>query len=438
MHKVSPAVKSVSNTALRSKFEKTVLSNGLRIVTEEIPYVRSISIGVWINAGSRDENENNNGISHFLEHMVFKGTKNFSALNIARSLESVGGYLDAFTTKEHTCFYARILDEHLPNAVKILSDLIQYPLFRKDDIEKEKQVVLEELKNIEDDPDDLIHDYFERNIFSKHPLGYPVIGNAKNILDFTKNDLTKFMQSHYVHNKMVIAAAGNIKHEKVVELIEKNFSSKNGRINTAIREKFPQDSFPKNDVYEKPITQAHVCMGTIGYSVRNQKRYPLILLNTLLGEGMSSRLFQNIREKSGFAYNVYSFASSLSDTGNFGVYIGVDQKKIEHTIELVYSELKKLALKPISDAELKRTKSQVKGSLMLSMESMSGRMMRLASGELYLGQFFSIDDMLEKIESVTSDKMHEVAQSLFKPDRFSTVIIKPSAVQSPAIKHQSK
>jgi predicted Zn-dependent peptidase len=427
MHKISPPASSTLRTTTQSKFEKTVLPSGLRIVTEEIPYVRSISIGVWIDVGSRDEEPNNNGTSHFIEHMVFKGTKHYSVRHIAQSLESVGGYLDAFTTKEHTCFYARILDQYLPNAMKILSDLVQYPLFEKEEIEKEKQVILEELKNIEDDPDDLIHDYFERNVFYEHPLGYPVIGKAENIRNFGRDDLVKYMQQHYTPNRMVIAAAGNLRHEEVVKLAKAEFRVSSNTITPLKRKNISKHSHAKTEVFEKPITQAHVCLGTIGYSVKSQQRYPLFLLNTSLGEGMSSRLFQNIREKYGFAYNVYSFASLLSDTGNFGVYIGVDQHKLEHAIELVHKELQKLTLKPISAAELKRTKAQVKGNIMLGLESMSSRMMRLGSGELYLGDFIPLDGMLNRVEAVTSEEILKTAQTLFQTDRFSTVIIKPSA-----------
>jgi predicted Zn-dependent peptidase len=233
---------------------------------------------------------------------------------------------------------------------------------------------------------------------------------------------------------MVIAAAGNVKHEYIIELIKKHFRMNHNRSAQLERENLSQEFHAKTEVYEKPITQAHVCLGTIGFSVKSQERYPLFLLNTLLGEGMSSRLFQNIREKYGFAYNVYSFASMLSDTGNFGVYIGVDYKRIEHAIELVQKELRKLTLKFISEAELKRTKAQVKGNITLGLESMSGRMMRLGSGELYLGTYIPLDEMMNKIEAVTSDEILEVAQKLFQPDRFSTVIIKPSVDKMPSDK----
>ncbi|HZY09860.1 MAG TPA: pitrilysin family protein, partial [Bacteroidota bacterium] len=361
-----------------------------------------------MNVGSRDENETNNGISHFLEHMVFKGTKHNTAKQIARSLESVGGYLNAFTSKEHTCFYARILDDQLPKAVDVISELVQCPIFDKKEIEKEKQVVLEELKNLEDDPDDLIHDYFDSHIYHKHPLGYPVIGKAENIKSFTKGKLRDYIRRHYVPDRMVVAAAGNCKHEEVVELVERYFHG-NRHNGTIKRESVSHRQRQTKEVYEKPIMQAHVCMGTRSFSIKNRMRYPLLVLNTLLGEGMSSRLFQNIREKYGFAYSIYSFANLLSDAGNFGIYIGTDVHNIENSIDLITKELDKLKSKPVSEAELRRTKEQVKGALMLSLESMSNRMMRLGSGELYFERYSPIDDIVRNIDAVQQEDMYGVA-----------------------------
>ena len=426
MHRISPPFVPAQSFSLQSHYRKTKLPNGIRIVTEEIAHVRSISIGVWIDVGSRDENERSNGISHFLEHMVFKGTKHYGMRQIAWSLESVGGYLNAFTTKEHTCFYARLLDEHLRKAVHVLSDLVQHPAFNKIEMEKEKQVVLEELRNLEDDPDDLIHEYFDQSVYHKHPLGYSVIGKAENIQSFTREDLLDYVHYHYVPNKMVIAAAGNLKHDHLVELIQRCFRSNGDRRARAKRTRGPKRPSSKVQVFEKPITQAHICLGTIAFSVKSRQRYPLLVLNTLLGEGMSSRLFQNIRERYGFAYSVYSFANLMSDTGNFGVYIGTEKSKIDRSIQLIQNELEKLKFKPVSNAELKRTKAQLKGTMMLSLESMSSRMMRLGSGEMYYGEYFELDEILRKIDAVGTDDIYETAKKLFRFDHFSTVIIKPA------------
>ncbi|MBI4547500.1 MAG: insulinase family protein [Ignavibacteriae bacterium] len=425
MHKLSPNVSLLKHSSIQVTYKKTVLPNGIRIVTEEIPYVRSISIGVWIDVGSRDENEQNNGISHFLEHMVFKGTKRYTSKQIAQSLESVGGYLNAFTTKEHTCYYARILDDQLLKAVDVISELVQYPVFDKKEIEKEKQVVLEELKNIEDDPDDLIHDYFDAHIYRKHPLGYPVIGRAENIMNFSLEKLSDYATRHYIPKRIVVATTGNCKHENIVELVERYFRNNHhhGSLKRAtVSHRYGQTT----EVYEKPIMQAHVCMGTRSFSIKSRMRYPLLVLNTLLGEGMSSRLFQNIREKYGFAYSVYSFANLLSDTGNFGVYIGTDVANIENSIELIQKELDILKSKPVGHAEVKRTKAQVKGAMMLSLESMSNRMMRLGGSELYFGRYVPVDEILQNIDTVDEKALYETANKLFQVENFSTVIFKPT------------
>ncbi len=431
MATVSREVGPASPFGPEAEYQKTVLPNGLAIVSEEIRYVRSISIGVWINVGSRDENESNNGISHFLEHMVFKGTKRFSAPKIARSLEQVGGYLNAFTTKEHTCYYARILDDHLKDAIDVLSDLVQNPLFPRAEMEKEKGVILEELKNIEDDPDDLIHDYFDHNVFKKHPLGFPIIGRAETVKGFRQEDLFQFIYRHYVPSRMVVAAAGNLRHEVLVELVEKFFRSARDNGTRIERTSGPRRSNPKQEFFEKPITQAHVCLGTLGFGVNNRQRFALLLLNTLLGDGMSSRLFQNIREKYGFAYSVYSFANLLSDTGNVGVYMGTDNNNINRSIELIYTELEKLKNRSVSERELTRAKAQLKGSIMLGLESMSNRMMRLGSGEFYFNKFIALDEVLKAIEAIGVDDLRGVANRLFQFDRFSTVVIRPLSKNIP-------
>ncbi len=422
---------SSSNTGkiLQSRYQKTVLPNGLRVVTEEIRYVRSISIGAWINVGSRDETPKNNGISHFAEHMVFKGTERFSCPAIARSLEQYGGYLNAFTTKEHTCFYARILDDHLKDAIDVISDLIQRPVLSGREIEKEKKVILEELKNIEDDPDDLIHDYFDHNIFRKHPLGLSIIGRAETIQRIRRQDLLAYLRYHYVPSRMVIAAAGNLRHDQLVELVEKYFGKMRAVKTSLVRSSGPHNLSPKEETFERPITQAHVCLGTLGYSVKHRSRYPFLMLNTVLGEGMSSRLFQNIREKYGFAYAVYSFANLMSDTGNFGVYIATDDSNIRRSIDLIYRELEKLKGRGVSPAELKRTKAQLKGSMMLSLESMSSRMMRLGSSEFYFGRSLPLNEIVASIDAVKADEIQAVAHRLFKFENFSTVIFKPAARQ---------
>jgi predicted Zn-dependent peptidase len=421
---IKRAVSASFTHKAESTYQKTILPNGVRIVTEEIPHVRSLSLGFWIDTGSRDEIPANNGISHFIEHMVFKGTKKRNVKEIAQSIESVGGYLNAFTTKEHTCYYARVLDEHLELATDVLSDMVFQSTFPEKEFEKERNVILEELKQAEDDPDDIIQDYFEKAIFKTHPLGMPVIGTTESITSFTRKDLVQFRTKQYTSANLVIAAAGNLKHEEVVELskfyIQKitNNESKKVNHNQSVFEK-PSSVLRE---YYKPIQQAHICLGTIGFNVRDEKRFTMQVLNTLLGDGMSSRLFQNIREKYGFAYAVYSFNNMMQDTGVVGIYIGTDNIHVQRCIDLVWKELKSLRTQIITKQELTRTKAQMKGSMMLGMENIPNRMIRLGSSELYFGELIALDTIIKKIDAVTREEVKEIAEELFKEDRFASVI----------------
>ena len=410
-----------------SHYRKTSLENGVRVVSETIPHVRSVSVGIWANVGSRVYGPAQNGISHFLEHMVFKGTKNRNVREIAQSLESLGGYLNAFTTKEQTCFYARVLDTNLGEAMDVLADLVLHATFEKKEMEREKLVVIEELKNAEDDPEDIIHDYFERSIFPDHSLGYPIIGTEENVRHFRQDDLRSHVSRHYQPGRIVVSAAGNVDHDILVRLARKYFrrirttAGENARIAGPVR------SAPGTTVeYRRPINQAHICLGTLAYSIAHPDRYTLMLTNALLGEGMSSRLYQTIREKHGMAYTVYSFVNLLSDTGVFGAYLGTDRKNIQSAIELVYKELDRLKRRPVSAAELQRTKSQIKGTLMLGLENMSGRMIRLGSAELYVERYVSLDTILERVDDVSPDDILRVSNDVFDEKRFSSVIIRPT------------
>jgi predicted Zn-dependent peptidase len=426
MHRSVAAATALRVQSEKAFYQKTVLPNGIRVVSEAIPYVRSVSIGVWANVGSRDESPSENGISHFLEHMVFKGTHKRSMRDIARSLESLGGYLNAFTTKEQTCFYARVLDIHLPQAIDVLSDLVQHATFKKEELEKEKLVVLEELKNAEDDPEDIIHDYFEQAIFPAHSLGFPIIGNEPNVRRFRREDLQGHVANHYSPQKIVVAAAGNLDHHRLVEIVSRYFTDLPSNRQPPPRFQPPsRKSKPVTIEHPRPINQAHACMGLQAYSIRHKDRYPLLLLNSLLGEGMSSRLNQVVREKYGLAYSVYSFVNMLSDAGLFGAYVGTDRNKVDDALGLIHKELAKLREKPVPRAELDRTKSQIKGTMMLGLENMSGRMTRLGSGELYFESYIPLDTVLRNIDAVIPEAIHRVANSLLKDDQFSTVIIRP-------------
>lgn len=412
-------------TPNETHFRKSVLQNGIRIVSEYIPTVRSVSVGLWVDVGSRDEDAGKNGISHFLEHMVFKGTHRRNMRQIAQSIESIGGYINAFTTKEHTCFYARVLDEHLEKAVDVITDLVKEPTFKPKEITKEKNVVLEELKQIEDDPDDIIHDYLDKVLYYPHPLGEPIIGNTESIRSIDRQDLMHYLEHKYTPDKMVIAAAGNVDHDMLVEYVERYIGKLKRKPKTNGKHRLPKKR-SRFVEFKKPIQQAYVCMGTKTFGVRNGDRYPLLVLNALLGEGMSSRLNQVIREKHGLAYTTYSFVSLMKDTGMFGVYVGTDPEKIEKALSLIDKEFTKLKNKPVPRAEHNRTLAQIKGNIMLGLENMSSRMMRIGAGELYFKKYTSLDMMLNKINEVVPEDVQRVAGDILATEKFSTVVFKPT------------
>ncbi|KAB2926305.1 MAG: insulinase family protein [Bacteroidetes bacterium] len=410
--------------AAATTYQKTTLDNGIRVITEEIPSVRSASVGIWIDTGSRNETAENNGISHFIEHMMFKGTKKRSYLDIAQSLESVGGYMNAFTTKEHTCYYARVLDEHVENAVDVLADMVQHSLFPKKEIEKERTVVLEEIKRSEDDPDDLVHEYFDEHLFGTHPFARPIIGTAGNIRRFTQDDLFAYTERFYVSGNMVLTVAGNVKHDRIVRLAAKYLTAKPKRGDRKGSFRVPKQKRSGRE-YPKPIQQAHLLTGTLAFDVHDSLRYPGLVLNAVLGDGMSSRLFQQIREKHGLAYSVYSFLSLTNETGAFGIYAGTDKATVGDALELGYRELEKVKKTRIPPRELSRAKAQLKGSMLMSLESTSNRMMRLGNGELYFGEYRPLDTIVRNIDAVTADDVIRTARRLFDTKNFTTVVVTP-------------
>jgi predicted Zn-dependent peptidase len=320
-----------------------------------------------------------------------------------------------------------VLDSNVAEAMDVLSDIVTHATFKEQELEKEKLVVIEELRNAEDDPEDIIHDYFEKALFPEHALGFPIIGTEKNLRSFSREDLFSHVKAHYQPSRIVVAAAGNVDHDRLVKLAAKNFDQATRRSTQKIRPPGPtRVTRPLKKEYPRPISQAHICMGTVGYSIHHKDRFPLMLLNALLGEGMSSRLYQTIREKHGFAYSVYSFVNLLSDTGLFGAYIGTDKKNIVNSISLVHKELRRLKKTPVSKAELGRTQAQIKGTMMLGLENMSSRMMRLGSSELYYRKSITLNSVLKKVDAVTPEQIQKVAVDLFDLNRFSTVIIRPS------------
>ena len=408
-----------------SNHQKTVLPGGLRVVSEYMPHVRSISLGVWVQNGTRDEHPEENGVSHFIEHMMFKGTPRRKAHEIAEAIEAVGGHLNAFTGKELTCYYAHVLDEHLPLAVDVLADMLTASLFDAEEISKEKSVVIEEINSVEDTPEDLVQDLFMRDLYPAHALGYSTLGTREIVSAFNRDQLFDYAKRHYSQNRVLVAAAGNLTHEAFVAQVGErlNMLPMNG---ARILSK-PASPSTLNSVTEDECSQTHICLGTLALRFDDPRKFVLLVMNTLFGGGMSSRLFQTIREKHGLAYSVFSFHDFMLDTGVFGVYMGTDPERAEQATRLLKDELKRLCDEPISAAELTRTINQLKGSLMLGLESTSSRMSRLAKMEIYLDTYVTLDEVCAGIEAVTTAQIQQLAQELFAEERMTSTIIRPVA-----------
>ncbi len=407
-------------------YRKTVLDNGIRVVTEYIPSVRSVSVGAWVEAGSRHESDTDAGMCHFIEHMVFKGTRTRRMHQIAERLESVGGYLNAFTTKEQTCYYARALDDHLDRAIDTVCDLILRPTFPVKEIEREKDVVVEEMKMYEDSAEDYAFDLLEGQLYKGDALGRPIIGFEKTVRSFTRERLFAFMDSHYTGNRIVVAAAGNLQHDRVVKLVVK--ALKGESLKTQQKQVHTIKKYAPTELLKKrPTQQAHLLIGTRAYDVNHEDRAALSVLNTIIGGGMSSLLNQNIREKYGYCYNIYSFCNMLADSGEFGVYMGTDPTKLKKSRRLIFRELDRMVDKEISPRRLNKAANQVKGSIILGLEGMGARMMRIARQELYYGRYFSLDEVMEDVDSVTASDLKRVAGDLFDPARFTTIELLPEA-----------
>jgi predicted Zn-dependent peptidase len=404
------------------EIERTVLPNGVRVVTESMPHVRSVSVGVWIGTGSREESLEETGISHFIEHMLFKGTKNQSAEQIARSVDSIGGGLDAFTSKELVSYNVKVLDEHLPRAFGIVSDLVRHPLFEKSDIEKEKGVILEELKMEVDNPEYLIHEIFSSNFWKDHPLGKPILGTKETVKAFHREKVREYYGRIYSPANILITAAGNLDHDRLVRLAEERFSTLAPAGPLEPKSK-PTAFAPLVFENKNSLEQVHVYMGVPAYALPHEARFQCYVLNTVLGGGMSSRLFQNIREKQGLAYSVYSELSMYSDAGCLAICAGTSQESASKVVDSVMKELQQLKHERVPDDELRRAKDHLKGSFMLGLESTSSRMGNLARQELYFGRFFSLDEMIESIECVTSGQVQSIAEEFFNPDSIALAML---------------
>ncbi|HET6528238.1 MAG TPA: pitrilysin family protein [Balneolaceae bacterium] len=404
--------------------QKTVLDNGLTIATEHVESVKSVSVGIWAKTGSRNETEKQAGVTHFLEHMLFKGTDTRSSYDIAMSMESVGGYLNAFTSSEYTCYFSRCLNSELDKALDVLSDMVLNPSFPEDEIEKEKKVVIEEMKMYNDSPRDYLFEKFSEQIFKGHPLGRPVIGYEDTVSAFQRQDLYRYMEERYQPSNLLISVAGNVDHEKVVTLVSEAFGEVVSQ--KPVERKVSMTDYEVSRIeLTKAIEQTHFVMGRRGLDYNHDDKYRLLLANTVLGGGMSSRLHQNVREKYGYCYTISSFNQSYKDAGLYGIYVGTDREYVDHVRELVQKELNKLKQEPIPDKELSEAKSQLKGKLMLSLESMSNRMSRLAKSEIYFNRFVTLDELLEKIDEVQADEIQHFAQDFFDSKQFSEALLLP-------------
>lgn len=404
-------------------FIKEHLLNGLPVVMESLKNMRSVVLGIWVKVGSRNEPPEKNGISHFLEHMFFKGTKKRSARDIAFEIDSLGGDLNAFTSRESTTFYVKVLDEYLEKGVELLSDVFLYSTFPEEDIEKEKKIIKEEIKMVEDTPDDYIHDLFNQTIWGRHSgLGQPVLGRRETVRSFTKDDLFSHIRKYYGTKDIVISCAGNFEHEHLLFMLNKNLG--NLRRGSEPERGTPPDFKGRFEVFSKELSEAHICLGVKGLPQASEERYSLFVLNAILGAGVSSRLFQEIREKRGLAYSIYSFIASYFDTGVWGVYAGVSRKRVREVLELILKEIYSLK-DTLSEAELTRAKNQLKGNIVLGLESTSSRMSNIARQEIYYGRYYSPKEIMKEVDSITLNQIKDLAERLVKKEWFSLTVYGP-------------
>ncbi|TVR26522.1 MAG: insulinase family protein [Balneolaceae bacterium] len=414
----------MQSTESITQVQKTTLPNGLKIVTERIESVKSISAGIWVKTGSRNESNELAGITHFLEHMLFKGTENRTAYDIAQSMESVGGYLNAFTSTEYTCYFARCLDTKLDKAMDVLSDMVRNSQFPEEELEKEKKVVLEEMKMYKDSPDDYVFELFSSQVFNDHPIGRPIIGYENTVSAYTRQNLFDYMAERYRPDNLLIAVAGHVEHDEVLKLVDELLPLKKAEATENREQPLTPYQTSRQEV-SKAIEQTHMILGRRALNYDHPDKYLLLLANTVLGGGMSSRLHQNIREKYGYCYSIGPFNQSYTDSGLFGVYIGTDIDYVTHVRELISKEFERLQNEIIESKELDEAKAQLKGKLLLSQENTSNRMTRLAKSELYFNRFVTLDELVENIDAVTSEDLLTFSKDFFDADMYSETLLVP-------------
>lgn len=409
---------------MEETINRTVLPNGIRVISQKVPAFYSVAIGFWLRTGSNDEEERENGLAHLLEHMTFKGTTQRSNFAIAHDIESLGGVINAFTSRNATCYYVHLLHEHVEKGVEVLADIIQHPVFDREELDKEKRVIIEEIREIEDDPGSVVHDLFDQQVFPDHPLGRPIQGTIATVSSFTRDDLVNFMQHHYTNDRLIVVAVGNIDHSRLVEIVE--------RYCCELPAKSPKRHEPglppikkRNEVHYRAISQAHLVLGRRIFPRTDPRRIHLSLLHIILSGGMSSRLFHNIRNRHGDVYDIYSFSDLFTESGIFGIYAGVAPQQLEKMRELIYQELAELSKNGLTESELQKVKEQAKGSLVISLESLYSRMTRLANSAIFEKGPLTIQGVLERISKVTLNDIHALAAYLYQPDEFVETIIIP-------------
>lgn len=403
-------------------FQKEHLINGIRIVTEEIPYVNSVSIGIWVKAGSRYENHENNGISHFIEHMLFKGTKKRTAKEIATAIDKIGGQINAFTSKESTCFYAKVLDTHFDIALDVLADMYFNSTFAAEEIEKEKGVVMEEINMYEDSPEDLVHDLFSQVVWSGNPLGMSILGTEQSLNSLNRDSILQYFKKNYTPQNTVISVVGNFKHSDAVKKISSIFE-KAEKLEYSNEDNTKPSFAPEFIVKNKSTEQVHLCIGFNGVDMKSKAFYPMLVFNNVFGGAMSSRLFQKIREDRGLAYSVFSYPSSFEDCGLFSIYAGAKPAHLKSVAELIMEEIHELKKNGITEEELYDSKEQLKGSYTLGLESTSGRMISIGKSELLLNRIYSPFEILERIDKVDMESINDIIRLIFDTDNIGAAVI---------------
>jgi predicted Zn-dependent peptidase len=414
----------IPTAAFNENIEITTLANGIRVVSETVTHVQSVSIGIWVGVGSRDEERGVRGITHFIEHMLFKGTERRDARQIADEIESRGGSLNAFTDKEYTCYYAKALAEHADIVLDVLTDMLRHSALDSEELGREQNVVIEEIKRYNDTPDDIVHDIFAQTLWKTHPLGRPVIGTSKTVAALDRQNLIDYISTHYTPDRIVVSASGNVKHADIVTLAEKSLGDMRG--STYHRKPVrPPVASGQNKQMRKRTEQVHFCYGSPAFSQHDENRYTLTILDTVLGGNMSSRLFQEIREKRGLAYSIGSYSVSYDEGGMFTVYGGTSPDTFEQVLDLTRVELEKVKRDGLTEDEVSKSKTQIRGALVLGLENMSSRMMRMGKSLLYFDRVIPLDEIIQKINAVSHDDLGRISNTLFDESQLTLAAVGP-------------